>query len=362
MTTRRTQPKRRQQENSMGYVLNVEAPRKVGLAEYEERPLAPGEVRLKTLYSGVSAGTELTLFRGSSPYLSKEWDASKRLFVSSNNVWNYPKPAMGYEEVGQVVEVGSGVEGVTVGDVVWGTWAHKSTHIATGDWVRQRLMPSGLDPVCGIFSQIGAIALNAVIDANLHLGETVGIFGQGAPGLMITQLAKASGVRVIAVDRLPRRVDMARDCGADIVLNGAEIDAPLRIKELTDGRGADVSIEITGHYGALHDAIRATAYNSRVVVSGFFQGEAHHLFLGEEFHHNRIDLVCSQIFGVNPSLDHRWNRLRLDQTVMRLQAEGRVDFKKLITHRFAAEDLQQAYDLLEGSPEGALQVVLEFNR
>jgi 2-desacetyl-2-hydroxyethyl bacteriochlorophyllide A dehydrogenase len=346
----------------MGYVLNVEAPHRIGLSEYEEPPLAPGEVRIRTLYSGISAGTELTLFRGSNPYLAKAWDTANRLFMPSNKTWSYPRPAIGYEEVGEVIEVGPGVDNPRVGDVVWGTWGHKSTHVAAADWARQRQLPEGLDPVCGIFSQIGAIALNAILDANIHLGETVAIFGQGAPGLMITQMAKANGGFVIAVDRLARRLEAASDCGADVVLNGAEIDAPLRIKEMTGGRGADVSIEITGHYGAVRDAIRATAYNSRVIVSGFFQGEAHDLFLGEEFHHNRIDLVCSQISGVSPALDHRWDRLRLDQTVMRLQAEGRLDLKKLISHRFAADDLQQAYDLLEDSPESALQVVLEFNR
>jgi 2-desacetyl-2-hydroxyethyl bacteriochlorophyllide A dehydrogenase len=345
----------------MGYVLNVEAPRKIGIAQYAERPLAPGEVRLRTLHSGISAGTELTLFRGSNPYLAKAWDNQHRLFVSSNDTWTYPRPSIGYEEVGEVTELGSGVGGVKIGDAVWGTWGHKSTEIVSGEWARERLVPKGLDPILGIFSQIGAIALNAVLDANLHLGETVAIFGQGAPGLMITQMAKASGARVIAVDRLQQRLDMAKRCGADIVLNGSEVDAPLRIKELTGRVGADVSIEITGHYGAIHDAIRATAYNSRVVVSGFFQGEAHHLFLGEEFHHNRIELVCSQISGVSSSLDHRWNRLRLDQTVMQLQAEDRLDLKKLITHRFKAKDLQQVYDLLEDAPQDALQIVLDFD-
>lgn len=345
----------------MGYVLTVEGPRKIGLTEYDERPLAAGEVRLKTIHSGISAGTELTLFRGSNPYLAKSWDRDKRLFLPSNDTWGYPRPAIGYEEVGEVTEVGEGVEGISVGDVVWGTWGHRSTHIATAEWAKPRLMPKGLDPLAGIFSQIGAIALNAIVDADLHLGETVAIFGQGAPGLMITQLAKASGVRVIAVDRLQQRLEMAKDNGADIVINGSELDAPLRIKELTGGLGADVSFEITGHTAALNDAIRATAYNSRVVVSGFFQGEAKGLFLGEEFHHNRIELVCSQISGVNPKLDHRWSRMRLDQTIMQLQAEGRVDFKKLITHRFEARDLQQAYDMLEASPQEALQVVLDFN-
>jgi threonine dehydrogenase-like Zn-dependent dehydrogenase len=252
------------------------------------------------------------------------------------------------------------VTGIQIGDAVWGTWGHKSTHIGSAGWARPRLVPKGLDPLLGIFSQIGAIALNAIIDANLHLGETVAIFGQGAPGLMVTQMAKASGVRVIAVDRLPLRLDMAKANGADVVLDGSDIDAPARIKELTGNLGADVSIEITGHSAGLHDAIRATAYNSRVVVSGFFQGAAHHLALGEEFHHNRIDLVCSQISGVNPALDHRWSRMRLDQTVMQMQAEGRVDFRKLITHRFNARDLQQAYDLLEDMPQAALQIVLDF--
>ena len=285
----------------MGYVLNVEAPRKIALAEYNERPLAPGEVRVRTLHSGISAGTELTLFRGSNPYLAKAWDNEKRVFVPSNNTWAYPMASIGYEEVGEITEVGSDVTGLRLGDVVWGTWGHKSTHIGTADWARPRLIPKGLDPLLGIFSQIGAIALNAILDADLHLGETVAVFGQGAPGLMITQLAKASGVRVIAVDRMVKRLEMAMANGADIVLNVAEIDAPSRIKELTGGVGADVSIEITGHATALHDAIRATAYNSRVVVSGFFQGDAKGLRLGEEFHHNRIDLVCSQISGVNRS-------------------------------------------------------------
>jgi threonine dehydrogenase-like Zn-dependent dehydrogenase len=345
----------------MGYVLNVDAPRKVGLAEYDERPLEPHEVRVMTLHSGISAGTELTLFRGSNPYLAKAWDNERRVFVPSNQTWAYPMPSIGYEEVGRVSEIGGGVEGVAVGDIVWGTWGHKSTHIGTVEWARPRRLPKGLEPLLGIFSQIGAIALNAVLDADMHIGETVAIFGQGAPGLMITQLAKASGVRVIAVDRLAKRLEMAKAAGADIVLNGSEIDAPLRIKELTGGMGADVSMEITGHSAALHDAIRAAAYNSRVVVSGFFQGEAKGLLLGEEFHHNRVELICSQISGVNARLDHRWNRMRLDQTIMQLQAEGRVDFRTLITHRFKARDLQQAYDLLEGSPQDALQVVLDFD-
>ena len=96
------------------------------------------------------------------------------------------------------------------------------------------------------------------------------------------------------------------------------------------------------------------------MVSGFFQGGGTALRLGEEFHHNRINLVCSQISGVSPALDHRWDRLRLDQTIMRLIAEGRIDFGKLITHTFPATRAQDAFNLLRDAQQDVLQVVLQF--
>jgi threonine dehydrogenase-like Zn-dependent dehydrogenase len=221
-------------------------------------------------------------------------------------------------------------------------------------------LPKGAHPEIGIFSQIGGIALNAVVDANIHLGETVAIFGQGALGLMVAQMAKANGATVIAVDRLNQRLNEAKKNGADHVVNGGETDAATAIKGLTGGRGADVTIEISGSSRALHDAIRATAYNSRVIACGFYQGEGKGLFLGEEFHHNRIQVICSQIGGLNPSLDHRWDRMRLDRTAIALNADGRVNFRKLISHRFNAADAQKAFDLLRDAPQDALQIVLDF--
>jgi threonine dehydrogenase-like Zn-dependent dehydrogenase len=344
----------------MGYQLTIEEAFTVGLVEYPELPLGPDEVRIETLHSGISAGTELTLFRGSNPYLTKSWDGASRLFRGAESTWSLPKPAIGYEEVGRIVECGAAVEGLAEGALVWGAWGHKSSHIAKADWVRARLLPDGLDPVCGIFAQIGAIALNAILDARIRLTEIVAVFGQGVPGLMATQLAKASGAEVIAVDRLDTRLERARLCGASHVLNVSAGNIAETIKAITLGRGADACIEIAGSYSALHEAIRSAAYNSRVVVSGFFQGEGVGLALGEEFHHNRISLICSQISGLDPEIDHRWDRLRLDRAVMDLQARRKVDFVSLISHRFAAKDLQSAYDMLHVRPGEACQVVLDF--
>lgn len=344
----------------MGYAVMFEGPRSVGVKAYAEKDLAADEVRLTTRYSGISAGTELTAYRGSNPYLSKEWDGEQRLFTAASPSWAYPMPAIGYEEVGEVTEVGKAVTKLRVGDLIWGAWGHRSTNVVKEAWASERVLPTELEAVCGVFSQIGSIALNAVLDADIHVGEYVAVFGQGVPGLITTQLAKANGAEVIAIDRLPGRLQAAKACGADHLINGNKEDTATAIKALTAGRGADVTIEFTGVYGALHEAIRATAYNSRVVVAGFFQGEGRGLHLGEEFHHNRTDLVCSQIGGVSPRLDHRWNRLRLDQTIMKLQAQRRIDLKPLISHCFPAKEAARAYTMLDEDPDKALQVVLEF--
>ena len=157
----------------------------------------------------------------------------------------------------------------------------------------------------GVFSRIGAIALNAVLDADVHVGEYVAVFGQGVPGLIAAQLAGLNGGTVIAIDGIPRRLELACELGVAHVVDFNEKSPAEEIKNLSEGRGADVSVEISGSYPALHEAIRSTAYNSKVVSAGFFQGEGTGLSLGEEFHHNRIRVVCSQISGLSPALDHR---------------------------------------------------------
>jgi threonine dehydrogenase-like Zn-dependent dehydrogenase len=338
------------------------APRTVGFMEEEDRPLEGHEVRLRTLYSGISAGTELTAFRGTNPYLNRRWDESLRLFMNDpqHESIQYPLKAWGYEEVGEVIEVGSSVEDIPLGSVVYGTWGHRTTHIVTAYYARERLMPDGVDPLLGIFSQIGAIALNGILDSAIRLGETVAVFGLGTVGLLVAQLAKLSGAEVVGVDLVPLRLRLAREIGIDHVIDGSEGSAAEAIKAITKGRGADVCIEASGAAMALNEAIRACAYSSKVVTLGFFQGNAMGLFLGEEFHHNRVNIVCSQISGQAPELQHRWNGLRLAQTFMRLAVQDKLQLHPLITHVAPAAQAPALFRLLdEHSPE-VLQAVIDF--
>ena len=344
----------------MGQVVTFEGPHEVGIREYEECHLQPNEVRLRTLYSGISAGTELTAYRGSNPYLSKRWDEGRRLFLEGGVSLQHPIEGWGYEEVGEVAEVGPEVTEVRLGEVVWGTWGHKSTTVVQEDWAAQRRLPPGVDPMLGIFSRIGAIALNAVLDADIHVGEYIAVFGQGVPGLISGQLARLNGGTVIAVDGIAKRLELAKSLGAAHIVDFTKGSPAEEIKALTENRGADVCIEISGSYRALHEAIRSTAYNSKVVSSGFYQGEGAGLSLGEEFHHNRVNVVSSQIFGVSLALDHRWTVGRLERTVMGLAAEQKIGLKQLVTHVFGLEEAAEAFRLLDEEPAEAVQVVLEF--
>ncbi len=337
-------------------------PRTVGFVQEEERPLEGDAVRIRTLFSGISTGTELTAFRGTNPYLHKRWDQSTRLFLDdpAHESLNFPVVGWGYEEVGQVIDVGAQVTDVPIGGVVYGTWGHRTHHTMLADHALTRLLPSDVDPVLGVFSQIGAIALNGILDAAIRLGETVAVFGLGVVGQLVAQLARLSGAEVIGVDPIPFRRDMAMRLGCHHVLDASSGDVAQAIKALTDNRGADVCIEASGAAAALHEAIRACAYSSKVVALGFFQGQAQGLRLGEEFHHNRINIVCSQISGRAPELQHRWDTLRLVHTFMGLAVRGDVDVQTLITHQMAAANAPALFALLDERPAEALQAVLDF--
>lgn len=358
----------------MSRFLRIAAPRSVAVIDQPSVPLEAGQARVRTIFSGISAGTELTAYRGTNPYLTSVWDPESRLFAPGAEALGYPLDGWGYSEVGEVVELAplngdsaanpvaaapANDAPVQVGDIVWGIWGHRDEGIMAAESLRGHVLPEGMDPLAGAFVRVGAIALSAVLAADLGPGSTVAIFGQGVIGLLATRFAVLNGAKVIAVDGIAARRRRALEWGALHALSPAP-ELAGDIRRITGGAGVDVAIELSGNYRALHEATRAVGADGTVIAAGFYQGEAAGVRFGEEFHHNRVQLLASQIGSVPNRLRSRWTVPRLQQTVVDHLADGRVNAPALVTHTFSLADAAKAYELLDTDAESALQVVLEF--
>jgi threonine dehydrogenase-like Zn-dependent dehydrogenase len=124
--------------------------------------------------------------------------------------------------------------------------------------------------------------------------------------------------------------------------------------------GVDSAIELSGDDRALHEAVRSVVVDGTVVASGFYQGGATHLRLGEEFHHNRVRIVASQIAGTPVGLGPRWDRDRLVRTFMHQVRAGRVETGTLITDVVDAQDVAEVFERLDRGDADILQAVLRF--
>jgi 2-desacetyl-2-hydroxyethyl bacteriochlorophyllide A dehydrogenase len=338
--------------------------RALEVRDYEEPPLAPGEFRAEAIASSISAGTELALYRGVSPFHERRFDLDLRVFVDDPAGGGYPQ-RLGYEWVGIVHAAGAEVTSPALGDRVHLPLPHRETHTvavgtpATPPWL---VLPAGLDAAEGTLLQSVTIVLQAVRDAAIKAGDHVAVFGLGTFGLLAVQLARLDGAGyVVAVDPIPDRRELAERYGADRVLDPTACDPGLEIKSANARRGVDVAIEFSGRYGALQQALRSVRVAGTVVAAGFYVGAAgSELRLGEEWLHNRLTMVASmQGWGVPPR-DAGWDRQRLRAAALELVAVGRLQTAELLTQRVPFAAAAEAFALVDEHPEETLRVVLTY--
>jgi 2-desacetyl-2-hydroxyethyl bacteriochlorophyllide A dehydrogenase len=349
----------------MPHELLLRAPRSIQIGPYDDQLLGSDDVWAEAIVSGISHGTELALYRGDSPLgTGKRFDLELRQFVDAAETELYPL-RLGYEWVGRVGAVGADVDGIEVGDRVHLTLPHRETHTVTiaddpsAPWL---VLPREIEPERAALLHSTAIALQAVHDARLKVGDRVAIFGLGVLGLLAVQLARLSGAGWIgAADPIAARRELARGFGADPTVDPVSADAGRELKLDAGLGGPDVAIELSGRYAALHEAMRCVAVGGTVVAAGFYVGDAgSDLRLGEEFHHNRLTLVGSMSGWGAPHREPGWDRRRLRTTALDLLTRGRLEVDELITHRIPFERAAEAYELIDERPEETLRVVLTY--
>ncbi|CAA9520691.1 MAG: hypothetical protein AVDCRST_MAG39-2627 [uncultured Sphingomonadaceae bacterium] len=326
--------------------LGVEAPGRMYLHDYWEGPPDPGRYRVNTLYTGFSAGTELTFVKGTNPYLRSRWDAEAGLFRPEEPSASFPVPFLGYMEVGRVSasEAPSIVEGAVLGM----TYGHKTGHTADPAQDFALAVPSGVDPVLGIYlAQMGPICANGLLHAAQDMagadvrsldegvrGRRLLVFGGGVVGLLTALFARWCGAsEVIVVDPAPERRRTAEALGfVALQEEGAAAEVKRRWTNGAGDRGADLAFQCRAAGSALHEALRALRPQGTVVDLAFYQGGADAVRLGEEFHHNGLSLRCAQIGRVPRGLAWAWDRRRLAAaTAELLVAEGEAIREHMIT-------------------------------
>jgi 2-desacetyl-2-hydroxyethyl bacteriochlorophyllide A dehydrogenase len=319
--------------------IRSEAPQQIG----------PTDVRVRAVVSGLSAGSELLVYRGLAPS-----DLPPDLPTVAGD-FRLPVK-FGYANVGTVVETGADVAGLEVDDVVFAHHPHQTEYVVPADFPLR--LPKGLPADRGVLAANLETAATVVMDAHPRLDEAVLVVGQGVVGLLVTMLLKRTGARpVIAVDLHARRRDAAIRAGADHAL---EPDDRLvsEVSELTDGRGVDVAIEASGSPAALQSCVDTAAFGGTVVVASWYGSREVNVALGGAFHRRRLRIISSQVSTLDPSLSPRWSRERRTNLVRSLLTE--MTLEDLISHRFPFDAAASAYELLEAKPEECLQVVLDY--
>ncbi len=288
--------------------------------DYEEPVLGSGQVRVRSQYSAAKHGTELGAYKGYSMPRG-DWDATAQMFVKARTD-AYPV-AVGNMVVGTVTEKHADVTGLKVGDTVLAHGGFRTTHVLAAGACRK--IPEGLSWKPAVCMDPAEFALGAVRDSKMGIGDNVAVFGLGAIGLIVVQMARMAGCRrVLGIDPVPRRRALGLSLGLDSAMVPLAGDSGAEIRKLTDGRGADICIEFSGSRPGFQHALRGVAFGGTVVAGAFPRPYDAGLDLGAEAHWNRPNLVFSRACS-EPNRDHpRWGVERIRDTCFGLLAAGKL--------------------------------------
>lgn len=313
----------------------ISKPYQVTFQEENLPEKTPQTFWVRTRVTAISTGTEMTAYTGDFPPGSA-WASYLR----------YPFPA-GYSNLGEVIEVGSEVKEVQVGDKVVGYRPHTQlTHYHGKDfWLK---VPPGIGDEVAVTFSLALIALNGVRRAQITLGEKVVIFGLGPIGVLAGQFARLGGARpVIGVDLFPERRALAKKVGFDFTLDGNQESLIETIAQLTRERLADVVFEVTGTPQVIPKEFQALRRQGRFVVLSSPRGPT--LF---DFH-DLCNAPSYTIIGAHNSShppyetpDHPWTMSRNGELFFDLVERGELRVQELITHRFRWDQAPEVYQLL----------------
>jgi threonine dehydrogenase-like Zn-dependent dehydrogenase len=359
---------------------------KKGETEVAEIPcpsIGGGQLLVRTACSLISAGTERTLVKfGKANWLDKARQQPDKvrmvldkirtdgLMPTMETVFNkldQPLP-LGYCSVGAVLEIGRGVTCYSAHERIVSNGKHAEIVSVAINLCAK--VPDNVSDDEAAFTVIGAIALQGIRLSQPTLGEAIVVTGLGLVGLLTVQLLRAHGCRVLGIDMDAERLALARRFGAETVNIAVGEDPISAAKVFSRGRGVD-SVIITASTKSnepVHQAALMCRKRGRIVLVGVTGLELSRA----DFYEKELSFQVSCSYGpgrYDPNYEEkgqdypvgfvRWTEQRNLEAVLDMMADGRLDVKPLISHRFSIEEAAKAYDLITGDMP-SLGILLEY--
>ena len=283
------------------------------------------------------------------------------------NKLDQPLP-LGYCNVGIVMEVGNGVTGFSAGDRIISNGKHAEAVCVPVNLCAK--VPEGVSDEEAAFTVLGAIGLQGIRLVQPSLGETVVVTGLGLIGLVTVQLLRAHGCRVLGIDFDAEKLALAKQFGAEVV-NLATGEEPVAAAQLfSRGRGVDAVIitASTKSNEPVHQAALMCRKRGRIVLVGvtglelsradFFEKELT-FQVSCSYGPGRYDSNYEENGQDYPIGFVRWTEQRNFEAVLDMMADGRLDVKPLVSHRFNIDEAEKAYELVGGSAP-SLGILLQY--
>jgi len=284
------------------------------------------EVVVRSLFSGISRGTESLVFEGRVP--TSEWQRMRAPFQAGE----FPGPVKyGYASVGQVERGPRELQD----RVVFALYPHQTRYVVPAKAVH--VLPDGVPAERAVLAANLETAINGLWDARPHVGDRISVIGGGAVGCLSAWIAgRTPGCEVELVDTNPARAPVARTLGVRFA-------TPEHAME-----DADIVIHASGSAAGLALALRVAGFEAAVVEMSWYGNHVVPLALGESFHARRLTIKSSQVGSLAPSQRARWDARRRLQLALSMLADPALD--ALITGESPFEALPQVMARLASAP------------
>ena len=311
--------------------------RSPGHGEIVSADLAPrqeDQVRVRTLYSGISRGTESLVFRGEVP--PSQYQAMRAPFQDGE----FPGPVKyGYTSVGKVEDGPDTTPNDLRDRVVFCLYPHQDLYCVPVAGVTA--VPDEVPPGRAVLAANMETAVNAVWDGRPAAGDRIVVIGAGVVGLLIARLCRQMpGARVSVVDTNPARESVAQTLGVPFLA-----EPPRDVN-------ADLVFHASGTPQGLTSALAVAGVEATIVEASWYGSRSVALPLGETFHSRRLTIMSSQVGRLHPDRAPRWNRARRMALALELLRDPRLD--ALVTGESAFEDLPEVLAKLSRDPGDAL--------